>query len=509
MSGIQVCAADGSHYEPCQCPEEMDGSNPLADGARTGPDGAGDVVSPRDAFEPSDAVDAARETSSDHEDGAIDASPVFDGSDPGSDAMVARDSGSDRGDSGAVGGDSGVPLPPIDGVCVDKDGYEPNDTLAGARQLPVDSSGQALIVAGHSQTDPDYYLFSGTTQNPFTVELTYPQPPTGSTSSLKLYTYMMSQLGPSPFGPQTSGRLGVEFSGDNQALYYYIAVETTSPACLPYYLSINTRFCTDPYEDNRTVQQTGMFLPPGSYECDSVVCSYMVVLDDKERATVHPTIDAIDVDWFKFVPPKHEPIQVKASYDHSDPDLALALEVGWLNPQYQAVVTDPTKGGDLVFEPPPYGPPHDYYYVSVTSNKAGVCIPYDLTFDALWCTDAFEDNDDRSHAFNLPIDAQSATITSLDDDFYLMQGATQCIISYSAPAGSLQNIDVELLDQSGTVIRKDTTARTGPTETIRIDTTAPGGTAIPRFLHLFASRQECTSYTINCCNAVDTANFCP
>ncbi|MGH7272114.1 MAG: hypothetical protein ACREJ3_16915, partial [Polyangiaceae bacterium] len=138
------------------------------------------------------------------------------------------------------------------------------------------------------------------------------------------------------------------------------------------------------------------------------------------------------------------------------------------------------------------------YRVEVHSNTNGVCADYSAAFNGLWCTDGFEDNDTFATAKAIPATATIATVTNNDDDWYTITGPGtngSCTVTYTVPTGSTQQLNVVVVDSSSGYINEDTTARSGSTQTL---TASWVSTDAPYAVHVSASQQECTQYTITC-----------
>jgi len=62
-----------------------------------------------------------------------------------------------------------LPPPDLGAVCNGPDPYEPNDSQAQAKMIPLDTNGQARIGAGVDKNSPDYYTFTTTKGDPIDV----------------------------------------------------------------------------------------------------------------------------------------------------------------------------------------------------------------------------------------------------------------------------------------------------------------------------------------------------
>ena len=138
------------------------------------------------------------------------------------------------------------------------------------------------------------------------------------------------------------------------------------------------------------------------------------------------------------------------------------------------------------------------YYLHVSSNKDGVCAPYTAAINGLWCTDNYEDNDTFATAAALPSTATTATISGLDEDFYVINSPStngSCSVSYTVAAGSTQQLSIEVDDIGDHYIDNMDTSRSTTSQTLTVSWTS---TDSPYSLHVTASAQECTTYTITC-----------
>lgn len=389
------------------------------------------------------------------------------------------------GAAGAAGsGSTDLPPPDLSGVCPGPDQYETNNTQATAHALTLDSQGRVRIGAGVTQSDEDFYSFTAPKHDPVQVFTNYTVG-AGNTSSLSLTAYDATQsyiTDDSHARTTPSDTLNIFWEADAGA-NYTLDVASSTDTCTPYDLYIKALSCTDSYEDN-----------------DDQSHAAPITLDSSSKADFDATIDGLDDDYYSFTAPKADPVSAVVTYtrpanDQDDLSLTIYDATSSYVTDDSTNRTTTTQTLTTVWQAAAAGA---IYHVGVSASEDGVCAPYNVKFNGLWCTDSFEDNDDFATAKTLPSGTQNATITSSDDDYYRLSAGSSgtCTVTYTVPANSAQQLSLTLYDSNQGYITDDSTKRTGNTQTLTTSWT--NSNAVPAYVNVSASEKECTSYTISC-----------
>src|SRR5262249_14649597 len=105
----------------------------------------------------------------------------------------------------------------------------------------------------------------------------------------------------------------------------------------------------------------------------------------------------------------------------------------------------------------------------------------------------------RAMAVPLPAGTLTATISSLDDDYYLFQNPAAdggCTLTYTVPFASSQQIGMGVYDADGVRIDESEFPRSGPSQTLSVEWKA--GDKRPATLWIAAFEEECTTYQVTC-----------
>jgi len=404
------------------------------------------------------------------------------GSSSGSDASGPP--GPDAAADGAEAG-AGLPAPNLACVCPGPDAYDPNNAFAAAHPLTLDGLGRARVGGGVTMSLADFYSFTAPKHDPVQVITNY-SVGAGNVSSLSLDIYDALQNDfANDHHPRSTPSDTLRATFESAAGAVYTArVSSSTDVCTAYDLVVDALYCTDAWEDN-----------------DSLAAPAPLALDATSQASILPTIDGLDDDYFGFAAPKHDPVSAGVTYTRPAGDtVRLQLEIfdstGSDIAADRSTRTMPSQTLSSVWESASAGA---VYTVHVQSDTGGVCAPYQLQLNGLWCTDSFEDNDSFATAVALPGNTQSsATVSSLDGDDYLVHTAAptgSCTVSYTVPQGSTQQLQLDLYDATGSDFSSDHTARTSTSQTL---TVSWGASSAPAVLGVTASIQDCTPYTVSC-----------
>ena len=267
---------------------------------------------------------------------------------------------------------------------------------------------------------------------------------------------------------------------------YYVDIGSNTATCTPFDLYVRALYCTDSYEDN----------DDDAHSVPVTLTATANATGGTSTAAFGATIDGLDDDWYSFAAPKADPMSFTVTYTPTSTEtLNLNIENATLN---NVGYDDTGTTLNTVVESTAAGA---IYHVGVHSTLEGVCTNYQTQINALWCTDAFEDNDTFATAATLPgATAENATITSLDDDFYLIASATSgsCTVTYTVPQGVTQQLELTLYDVNQSTVTYDDTARSALTQTLTASWTSQSAVPVYANVHATGQGSVCTSYTINC-----------
>ncbi len=401
-------------------------------------------------------------------------------------AVSAGAGGQNAGGAGGAAGSGSADLPPPDlsNVCPGPDQYEPNNTQATAHALTLDSQGRARIGAGVTQSDEDFYSFKAPKHDPVRVLTNY-SVSGGNTSSLAMTAYDATQSYITDDSHQRttpSDTLDMFWEADAGASYT-LDISSSTDTCTAYDLYVKALSCTDTYEDN-----------------DDQSHAATIALDSSSKASFNATIDGLDDDYYQFTAPKADPVSAVVTYTRPANDTDdLSLNIYDATSSYvtddSTARTTPSQTLTTVWQASTAGA---IYHVGVSASDNGVCAPYSVKLNGLWCTDSYEDNDSFATAKNLPSGSHTATIAQSDEDYYaLSAGSTgSCTVTYTVPSGSAQQLSLYLYDSTQGYINDDSTARSGNSQTLTVNWTNTN--AVPAYVDVSASEEECTSYTISC-----------
>lgn len=400
----------------------------------------------------------------------------------GGSAGAGNGTGGLTGEAGSAGSGAVDPA-----VCDGPDQYEKNNTFATAKAVSFNTNGALSISAGVQTADEDYYSITTPKADPVSVEVSYAVGALG-TANLSFDVRTASddyKTGDDTTRTGQSQVLSAVFESEATA-HYAVHVMSDSESCTPYALKVNSTVCTDDYEDNEDFD-----------------AAYAIPLTGADKtASISPTIDGLDKDYFSFKAPKADPVAVTVTYTRPPQD-TVDLSLNAYN-QTQNYVTgdekDRTGNSEtftIMWEPQEAG---ETQYLAVSSSVDGTCADYSLSIQGLYCTDDYEDNDSFSQARALPAGSHTAKVIDSDPDYYTIPAATgagSCTVSYTTTGSSSQQLVVTLYGATGAdaYISTDDTARTGASQTLTATWTADES---PHYVAVTASQPECTSYTILC-----------
>ncbi len=415
----------------------------------------------------------------------------------GASSSGASSSGSSSGasSSGSSSGDAGTGLPPpnLSNVCPDSN--PTNLTFATAESLTLDTIGEARVGAGVITGSDDWFSFVAPKHDPANILVNYTVG-TGNTSQLRLDdydttdSYVANDTSTRTLSSQT---LSTFFETTAQETYS-VRIQSNSATCTPFDLYVKSLYCTDQYEDNDDTSQCAAI--PLSATAFTAPTTWAT-----DNASINATIDGLDDDWYAVTAPLSDPMAASVTYTRPAGDtVTLRLDIHDATDNFVTNDTSPramaTQTLNTIWE----GTAGTTYRVRVQSDTEKVCANYSAAFQGLWCTDNFEDDDTFATAKAIPATATPATVTSGDDDYYLITGPGangSCSVTYTVPAGSTQQLRVDVYDVGDNFINNDTSARSGATQTLSAAWTASD--AVPYAVRVQASSAtECTSYTITC-----------
>jgi len=290
---------------------------------------------------------------------------------------------------------------------------------------------------------------------------------------------------------------------------FYSDISSNDTTCQQFDYYVDALFCTDQYEDNDTEQTPyALTFATTGYSAPTTWATAAV-------STVNATINDLDPDYYSVVAPLHDPMSASVSYSEPAGETAeLNLEVynsGGNDQGYDDTSrTTPSQTLNVVWEPAAAGGTYVVYVSSGNSTSDGVCTANTVTVNGLWCTDNYEDNDTLATPSTLPDTSSTpatATVTSLDPDYYALPAASQtvngtCTVTYTIPTTSTQQLNIEVYDSTGDDNGYDDsptmTASTSTTNTWTLTVNWTATTYPTTELNVTASQQDCTTYTISC-----------
>lgn len=237
---------------------------------------------------------------------------------------------------------------------------------------------------------------------------------------------------------------------------------------------------------------------------ENATAKEVLVVDGK--GSTRAGISKGDDDVFRFVVPKTDPVIVGGSYTVVPGDTT-DLSVYVYGAGGREVVRDAQPRADLTevlaarFIPEA---PNSQYFVKYTSS-GDACQPYDISIDAVSCTDVYEDNEslEAATALTVPPGASTVpdptTITDNDDDVYTFTVAgtdpTNVSVNYSVLAGDSTDLSIYIYNASGREITRNAEPRTELTETA-VATWRPEAPGSSFFVKVTSSQPTCTNYTL-------------
>jgi hypothetical protein len=411
----------------------------------------------------------------------------------GSSSGGSSSGGSSSGGSSSGGSDSGIDLPPPDLSNVCPDSNPTNLTFATADSLPLDTYGQARVGAGVIQGSDDWFSFVAPKHDPANILVNYTVG-AGNTSQLRLDDYVTTDnfvTNDTTTRTLSSQTLSTFFETTAQETYS-VRIQSSTATCTPFDLFVKALYCTDQYEDNDdTTQCATIPLTSTAYTAPTTWAT--------DNANISATIDGLDDDWYTITAPLSDPMSTSVTYTRPAGD-TVTLRLDIYDNLANFVTNDTTARSmatqtlNTIWE----GTAGTAYRIRVQSNTDDVCADYTAAFVGLWCTDNYEDDDTFATAKALPATATPATITSGDDDWYILTGPGangSCNVTYTVPAGSTQQLRVDVYDVGNNFINNDTTTRSSSTQTLSATWTSSDA---PYAVRVQASALECTSYTITC-----------